>query len=663
MLRSLALAGLFALCSCLVLAPRECAASEGEGNIIDPPAESPGDPSYAEVLVARAHALHLWKEDAWIRLGHWYIGASGDWRGQPDGPTFYLAPGGKTNPEDELDATLRSIWAPEPTQKGEQHPFCRFPARMGWLDEQLHFDAARLPVRRCAKYAHFVNRIKAKSVSLIFSSYYLGAPASAFGHTFLRIHKAGLKQDSQLLDTGIDYAAVVDTPNAVLYALKGLTGLFPGVFSASPYYYKVREYNDYESRDLWEYELNLSPHAVANLVAHLWELGSTYFDYYYLSENCSYHSLALVAAAEPTLHLMDYVKYPTVPIDTVRALFKNPGLVRELRYRPSLHSSVRRELELLSGPQLDAVAALLDDPSSPLPASLTDLERARVLDTADELVDLRDPGGSQLAGDPKIAAIKQTLLERRAALAVATDPVAVPIPEDKIPHIGHGPARVNVGTGYTPEAGGAFYEVGGRVALHDLSAAPDGYPELSQIEFLPTRLRFYPKPGAIELEDFWLIRVATLAPWSRFEHPLSFTVKAGAERVRDAGCFKCLAGDVGLSGGLTAGFGHDDTFALYALGDIEAQYSPTMNGLGHSTFRFGVGPMVGARFRASHELVWTADAKGLYLPGTTTSLDTNVSWLAESTLRWEFTPNFAASAELRRWPQATEGALVMYVYY
>ena len=24
-----------------------------------------------------------------------------------------------------------------------------------------------------------------------------------------------------------------------------------------PYYYKVREYNDYESRDLWEYELEL----------------------------------------------------------------------------------------------------------------------------------------------------------------------------------------------------------------------------------------------------------------------------------------------------------------------------------------------------------------------------------------------------------------------
>ena len=73
------------------------------------------------------------------------------------------------------------------------------------------------------------------------------------------------------------------------------------MFHALPYFYKVREYNDYESRDLWEYDLNLSPRAVAMLVAHLWELGSTYFDYFYLSENCSYHSLAVLGVAEPSL--------------------------------------------------------------------------------------------------------------------------------------------------------------------------------------------------------------------------------------------------------------------------------------------------------------------------------------------------------------------------
>lgn len=658
-LRFLAVAVFFSVSLGFVPLSRECAASEGEGNIVDPPATSPGDPSYAGELVAQARALHLWKQEAWIRLGHWYVGASGDWRGQPDGPAFFLAPGGKTDPQAELEATLRGIWAPEPTDPREQHPFCRFPARMAWLDEQLHFDGARMPSRRCAKFEHFARRLRAESVSMVFSSYYLSSPASAFGHTFLRLHKAGMKRESQLLDTGIDYAAIVDTPNALLYAIRGLTGLFPGVFSSMPYYYKVREYNDYESRDLWEYELNLSPHAVAMMVAHLWELGSTYFDYYYLSENCSYHSLALLGVAEPTLHLMEYVKYPTVPIDTVRALFKNPGLVRQLRYRPSLHTTVRHELDVLSGPEVDAVAALLGDPDAPLPAGLSDVDRARVLDAANELVDLRDPTGSMLVSDPKVAAVKQRILERRAEIVVAAEPLTAPLPTDKMPHMGHAPARVSLGTGYTPEAGGGFYEAGGRVALHDLADAPDGYPETSQIEFLPTRLRFYPKPRAFELEDLWLVRVVSLPTWARFEHPLSFAVRGGAMRLRDAGCFKCLAGDFDVAGGATIGVGHDDTFAFYLMGDASVLYSPTMNGLGGSTFRVGVGPVGGLRWRLSHELVWTADGSASYLPAATT----NVTWLAETTARWEFTPNFAAGLDLRRWPLASEGSFSMYFYY
>jgi hypothetical protein len=40
---------------------------------------------------------------------------------------------------------------------------------------------------------------------------------------------------------------------------KVLTGQYPGEYSIMPYYRKVKEYGDFESRDLWEYELNLTP--------------------------------------------------------------------------------------------------------------------------------------------------------------------------------------------------------------------------------------------------------------------------------------------------------------------------------------------------------------------------------------------------------------------
>jgi hypothetical protein len=41
--------------------------------------------------------------------------------------------------------------------------------------------------------------------------------------------------------------------------MERLNRAISGEYSLMPYYRKVKEYGDFESRDLWEYELNLSP--------------------------------------------------------------------------------------------------------------------------------------------------------------------------------------------------------------------------------------------------------------------------------------------------------------------------------------------------------------------------------------------------------------------
>ena len=64
------------------------------------------------------------------------------------------------------------------------------------------------------------------------------------------------------------------------------------------------------------------------LVAHLWELGSTYFDYYYLSENCSYHILGAARGGRSRGSSCSIgCAAPVIPADTVKALFANPDLV------------------------------------------------------------------------------------------------------------------------------------------------------------------------------------------------------------------------------------------------------------------------------------------------------------------------------------------------
>ncbi|MGT0149952.1 Lnb N-terminal periplasmic domain-containing protein [Vibrio metschnikovii] len=100
----------------------------------------------------------------------------------------------------------------------------------------------------------------------------------------------------------INFAAEPEgNDNPALYAMKGLFGFYPGRFTVMPYYRKVREYNDIESRDIWEYPLNLTEQEVERVLLHLWEMQLAEFDYYFLDENCSYQLLALLELARDDL--------------------------------------------------------------------------------------------------------------------------------------------------------------------------------------------------------------------------------------------------------------------------------------------------------------------------------------------------------------------------
>ena len=53
--------------------------------------------------------------------------------------------------------------------------------------------------------------------------------------------------------------------------------------------------------------------AVAMLAAHIFELGSTWFNYYYVDENCSYHILAALEVAAPRLRAIRSACRPMRP--------------------------------------------------------------------------------------------------------------------------------------------------------------------------------------------------------------------------------------------------------------------------------------------------------------------------------------------------------------
>ncbi len=607
--------------------------------------------AYIDQLVERAQTLRLSTKLEWRRLGHWRSTVTGGSKSQADGPNFFLSPRGVTNPGAELEATLRGFFAtlpPKADTKGDdvQHPICQFPARYRWLDKQLGFDAARMPHPACSRYAEFRDQTHAERLSFVFSSYYLNNPASVFGHTFVRIVKRETPENRgrpELLDRAIEFSATVDTSNALVYGFKGVFGLFPGTYRNVPYYFKVRQYNDYESRDLYEYELALTDDEIQMFLAHLWELGSTFFDYFYISENCSYHLLSALETARPSLDLLEHMHWPVIPADTIKALYANPGLVKSVRFRPSLRRTFKERLRHLPAEDHDLVERVMTDPSMPLPTGLPPARAIGVFDAAADLVDIVYAKALTHEVDSAPARVKQRLLERRSEILVPSEAISVSTPWQNQPQLGHDSRRVGVGFAFDNE-GAQSYVFDTRLALHDLADPTPGYPEQSQLEFLPIRARVRidnrGEGKRFQLDSASLVRIISLTPQDRFDRKLSWKADFGVVRIEDEGCNGCYAGRLAIGTGFALAT-KDARLTAFLTLDFHLLSGPSLEGIEGIPVRAGLGPAGGVRLRLAKRLVSLTTGELIWLP----TQDPTATWYARSILRYAFGPMFALNLE------------------
>jgi hypothetical protein len=610
-------------------------------------------------LRARLRAERLAEERGWLTLGHYVRGPLG-WKSEADGADFFRARGGQRDPAAELDATLAALFEDTTPRTDElKDPACRFPARLRFLRERLGIGEDVLPTRPCPRYQDFRRRVSPVGVTVVFSSYYLDNPASAFGHTLLRLDR-GERRDTEraeLLDYGVNYAAAADTANPLLYAVKGLLGGFRGEFTHYAYYYKVREYADAEARDLWEYDLALGPAELAMLVDHLWELGATTFDYWYLDENCSYHVLTALEAAAPRLELVKGAgRYVVLPSDTIKALFGPPGLVREVHHRPSIQRQFQARLAPLSPAGLDAVEALQRDPEAPLPGALG-AERAAVLDAALDHLDLWGFKDLVLEKDPALSRRRQRLLERRAELGIPSAPLDLPPPLGEAPHRGHGSFRVAAGGGAS-SALGPLVLLEMRLALHDLLDPPEGYPAVAHIEFLPLRLRFAPRHQRVELDQGWLVEALSLNDLTRFDQRPSWRFHLGAETLRDGGGNGALTFAAGFGAGF-ATLGLWRALDLMAGADVDVNAAPGLAGLRGSGWRVGVGPSALLRLRPGDRAALLAEAGWRWLPEAAP----RETWKLSLEGRLHLGRNLSLALRARRAPSEDSAQAVVYAYF
>ncbi len=485
------------------------------------------DDGYLADLVAHAKAMRLADRLEWRNLLHykpnWVLPGV---RSLADDPGFFVAPNGKNDPEAELEATLASFFSDAAETETTQNPQCRFAARYHWLKGELRFDPARLPERACPRLAAWREALNPAGATLIFASAYINNPASMYGHTLLRIDAKDQDEKTRLLAYALNYAAQTRETSGLVFAVKGLFGGYAGGFSIGPYYLKVREYNDLENRDLWEYRLDLTQNELEQLIRHLWELGPTYFDYFFFDENCSYHLLSVLEVARPGLTLTDRFRWYAIPSDTVAAVTDQPGLVKEVVYRPSAASELRRELAEVPDSRYGLVrdlaegAAGIDDARL---ATLAPTEQATVLEAAHGYATYRQTAAHDASKET--AEHLRSLLVARSRLP-DSDPIKVPTPAVR-PDQGHGSARIDPGFGR--EAGVDYAQLRMRPAYHDLLDPEAGYNRGSQIEFFAMALRRY-AGGDARLQQFTPIEILSLAPRDEFFRSWSWHLSAGWTR-------------------------------------------------------------------------------------------------------------------------------------
>lgn len=486
--------------------------------------------TYLDDLRAAALEQGLADDPEWRTLGH-YLPRSvpSGYQSLVDDPAFFIASQGKTDPTEELAATLGAFFD-EPPTNDVQHPQCAFIARYRWLKSRLDFDPKRLREYPCERFQVWREEINAAELTLVFPAAFFNNPASMFGHTFLRLDPAGQKEDTRLLSFAINYGALVEQINPLEYAFLGLTGGYSGSYAVVPYAALVRTYSDLESRDIWEYQLNFTEDEIARMIAHLWELRDIKSDYFFLDENCSYQLMFLLDAARPTLDLADAFSAHVIPLDSVRAVIEQEGLLKRAVFRPSSRTKIETSQAHLSRPEQDIVRALVAgtiESDAPALQALQPGRQATVLEIAEQLVTFQLNSGDI---DRDIGAKRSwSLLRARSGIDAKSEQPAVPIPATR-PDQGHYSARFAGGLGVRDSR--IFQSLALRPAYHDHLDPQGGYVSGAGIDFLDIELRHYQNDRSIDLETFTLLGIRSMTPQNRVIRPISWRLRLGADRLR-----------------------------------------------------------------------------------------------------------------------------------
>jgi hypothetical protein len=495
--------------------------------------------SSSTLLNAQTPQLDFSHDPYWIKLIH-YKKYPWGYRSEIDFPNFFLSSSGKNRPEKELEATIE--------KSSDQSIVCRYPARFHWLN-QLGLTNAKFEA--CEEYQKWLRGLEAKSLSLVFASYYPENPASAFGHLFLKIDH---EEQGHLpeLDYIVNFAAAAEEDGGLMYALKGLTGGYKGIFTIEKYYQKIQEYEIHESRDLWEFKLDLKPIEVNRVLAHLWELTYfSYFDYYFFDENCSYQILKLIELAKNENYHKSFSPYQ-IPEENLHQIIDHIGLKELPNQRFSLLKQTQSRISQLEKYDRKTFHDSMKSGHFNLKEASPDL-----LDSFNYYVQLKQIQKKPITtNDKKLN--HQILLE----MSKKETPSAINFKKGSSPLDGHRSHKMSLGQGLQNHQNFTSFKF--KPAFHEMMDDDRSYLPNSSLNILGIEGRYFEKNHKLKLQDVVLLETQVVSPYSNLSTKPSWGADFSMRTLNYLNCSNCQAFQIKLSRGISFNF-FDDKLTTFAF--------------------------------------------------------------------------------------------------
>ena len=480
--------------------------------------------SYSSELNTFVEQTKLYENPYWSKLLHYRNAES-----EIDSDNFFISKNGKYNLKEELFETINSL------EKGTNSVLCRFPLRVKWLKENI--PNLNITQYSCEELDKFISLVDGKFVTMVFPTAHINSPASMYGHTFIRISS---NEETPLISNAVNYAAATTDTNGLIFAYKGLFGEYEGRYSILPYYEKIKEYNNLEQRDIWEYDLDLTQDEIDKLVLHTYELKDSYSDYYFFKENCSYNVLWLLEVARPSLDLVSQFDFKTVPLDSIKVLQKY-NLIKNTNFR---YSSMRKMKFILNEKieNKEYVKGFIKEDNE-LNNSLSTEDKISYLDLKISYLQYQR-ANNEYDKDEYLKKYLQLLKERSSYKQASTYDIKTPFnPIDS-----HDSARVSFFYNNNDS-----FEFSAKPVYNDMYDISDGYLQGAYIDFFDVNIKKEKDENA-RLDRFTLLKIKSLAPQDLIFKPISWGIDVGYEHFKQRSDYLKVKPEVGVTFGQNRDF-------------------------------------------------------------------------------------------------------------